>query len=61
MWIVTIEMLGAVQRYFESRRRNWRESSSDATSLDRVTKQAMEAIKAAKSKLVHRTIRRCCC
>ena len=53
MWIVTIEMLGAVQRYFESRRRNWRESSSDATSLDRVTKQAMEAIKAAKSKLVH--------
>ena len=59
MWIVTIEILGAVQRYFESRRRNWRESSSEATSQDRVTKQE-EAIKAAKSKLVHRTIRRCC-
>ena len=42
MSIVTIQILGAVQRYFESRRLNWLESSSEATSQDRVTKQAIK-------------------
>ena len=52
MWIVTIEILGAVQRYFESRRRNWRESSSEATSQDRVTKQAIKRRKRSRQQRV---------
>ena len=37
--IFSINSIGAIQRYFESRRRNWREST-DQSQQDRVAKQS---------------------